>query len=68
MYLKAAEKIGVPIEECYVFEDSDSGIEAVRIAGAKGIIKVLSMKDSSIETDIDMNIKTYDEIKADDFA
>lgn len=68
MYLKAAEKIGVPIEECYVFEDSDSGIEAARRAGAKGIIKVLSMKDSSIETDIDMNIKTYDEIKADDFV
>lgn len=56
------------MEECYVFEDSDSGIEAARRAGTKGIIKVLSMKDSSIETDIDMNIKTYDEIKADGFA
>lgn len=68
MYLKAAEKIGVPIEECYVFEDSDSGIEAARRAGAKGIIKVLSMKDSSIETDIYMNIKTFDEINAVDFV
>ena len=33
-YLMGAEAIGVPIERCYVFEDSLQGIEAGRRAGA----------------------------------
>ena len=40
LYLRAAEKIGVPIGNCYVFEDSRSGIEAAIRAGARGVIKV----------------------------
>lgn len=33
-YLLAAERIGVPIDRCFVFEDSLSGIEAGKRAGA----------------------------------
>ena len=33
IYLKAAEKLGVRVEECLVFEDSDVGLEAARRAG-----------------------------------
>ena len=33
-YLLAAEKLGIPAEDCYVFEDSIQGLEAGRRAGA----------------------------------
>ena len=36
-YLKGAELIGVPIEDCYVFEDSMQGLQAGRSSGAKVI-------------------------------
>ncbi len=34
IYLKAAEQIGVPIENCIVFEDATNGVEAAKRAGA----------------------------------
>ncbi len=34
IYLKAAERIGVPIEHCIVFEDATNGVEAAKRAGA----------------------------------
>lgn len=33
-YLKGASMIGVPIEDCFVFEDSMQGLEAGRLSGA----------------------------------
>ena len=33
-YLKGAELIGVPVEDCYVFEDSLQGLEAGMRSGA----------------------------------
>lgn len=43
MFQYAADVIGVPIEECLIFEDSDSGIRDAYIAGCKNIIVVDSM-------------------------
>ena len=40
LYLKAAEKLGVDIKDCTVFEDSASGIESAFRAGAGKIICV----------------------------
>jgi len=37
VFLKAAEKLGVPVSRCIVVEDSQSGIEAARRAGMKSI-------------------------------
>jgi beta-phosphoglucomutase-like phosphatase (HAD superfamily) len=34
IYLRAAQLLGVPIEECIVFEDSPTGIQAARDSGA----------------------------------
>ena len=34
IFLKAAERIGLPASDCYVFEDSFNGIRAGRAAGA----------------------------------
>ena len=35
LFLRAAEVLGVPPEDCTVIEDSDAGIEAARAAGMK---------------------------------
>lgn len=43
MFQYAAEVIGVPIEECLIFEDSDSGIRDAYTAGCRNIIVVDSM-------------------------
>ena len=43
IYRRAAENININIEECVVFEDAKSGIEAARRAGAGRIIGVASM-------------------------
>lgn len=37
LFLCAAEKLGIPPQNCIVFEDSDVGIEAARNAGMKAI-------------------------------
>ena len=38
VFLLAAEKLGVPPEECYVFEDSLSGVEAGFRAGCRAVM------------------------------
>ena len=37
LFLFAAERIGVPPEDCVVFEDSDLGLEAARRAGMQAV-------------------------------
>jgi mannitol-1-/sugar-/sorbitol-6-phosphatase len=39
-YLEAARRVGVPVSECVVFEDSDNGVRAGRAAGAAHVIGV----------------------------
>lgn len=43
MFLYAADVIGVPIDECLIFEDSDSGIRDAYAAGCRNIVVVDSM-------------------------
>lgn len=43
MFEYAAEIIGVPIAECLIFEDSDSGIRDAYAVGCRNIIVVDSM-------------------------
>ena len=43
MFLYAADVIGVSIEDCLIFEDSDSGIRDAYAAGCKNILVVDSM-------------------------
>ncbi len=38
IFLLAAERLGVPPEECYVFEDSRNGIEAGWRAGCRSVM------------------------------
>ncbi len=41
IFLLAAEKLGIPPENCYVFEDSENGVEA----GYKANMKVIGIED-----------------------
>ena len=38
IYLLAAEKMNVPIEDCYIFEDSDNGVLGAVRSGGKTIM------------------------------
>ena len=58
MYLLAARKIGLPAEACIVFEDSLSGIEAAKRAGARQVIKVDPKMAASPEDGI-ISIRDY---------
>lgn len=43
IFLKAAEKLGIPPEECLVIEDAQAGVEAAKAAG----MKCLALKSPS---------------------
>lgn len=47
IFLRAAERMGVPASACTVYEDSPSGLEAARRAGAGRIIAVASEYDAA---------------------
>ena len=53
-YLLAAEKIGVPANECIVFEDGTSGIRAAMNAGVEGIVVV---HESTAPSPLDEGVK-----------
>ncbi|HBJ1683275.1 TPA: HAD family hydrolase [Clostridium botulinum] len=53
IYIKAANKIGIHINECMVFEDAKSGIMSAHRAGAHKIIGVASMLDKEEMLKID---------------
>ena len=53
IYIRAADKIGIPINECMVFEDAESGIFSAHRAGAYKIIWVASMFDKEAMLKID---------------
>ena len=59
LYLLAAERLGVDIHGCAVFEDAQSGIEAAKRAGAGKIIQAASMKQPHINRDADRVIRDY---------
>lgn len=61
IYWKAAEKIGVDIADCMVFEDAKPGIEAAKRAGAGRIGGVASMleEDVLLSCGADIAVKNY---------
>ncbi|UZW13075.1 HAD family hydrolase [Clostridium pasteurianum] len=62
IYIRAANKIGIPINECMVFEDAKSGIMSAHRAGAYKIVGVASMlnKEAMLRIDgIDEVIEDY---------
>lgn len=61
VYLKSAENLGIPIEQCIVFEDSFSGITAAKNAGMK-VVAVLSTHKKEELPVSDAYIRNFTEI------
>ncbi len=53
IYIRAANKIGIHVNECMVFEDAKSGIMSAHRAGAYKIVGVASMLDKEAMLKID---------------
>lgn len=47
-YLKGAQKIGIPISQCIVFEDSINGIKAGKASGARVIALSTTLPESEL--------------------
>ncbi|MEA2076479.1 MAG: HAD family phosphatase [Candidatus Marinimicrobia bacterium] len=60
-YLKGAEKIGIPIENCIVIEDSVNGIRAGKASGAK-VIGITTTFPSEIIHEADLIVSNYSEL------
>ncbi len=63
IFLLAAKNINVDIQDSIIFEDSYSGIEAAKCAGAKKIVVVDSMKNNYAEKNNMLVIKDFREIE-----
>lgn len=65
IFLKASQKLHIPITDCIVFEDSRSGIEAAKRAKAKKVIGVASMLDEQTLNTLGVtaSIKDYQDFK-----
>lgn len=61
VYLKGAELVGRKPEQCIVFEDAVSGIEAAKAAGAK--VVGLATSHSREELDADLIIDNFSQLK-----
>ncbi|MBQ3817099.1 MAG: HAD-IA family hydrolase, partial [Clostridia bacterium] len=60
VFLKGAEMLGLPPEDCCVFEDSQAGIDAARAAGCGAI----AIDRSGVLHGADRNIKSFNELLA----
>ena len=65
-FLKCAELLKVPVENCIVFEDSPKGVEAAANAGMQAIVitTMHTADEFSSFTNIHTIISNYDELKA----
>jgi beta-phosphoglucomutase family hydrolase len=67
VFLKAAEKIGMPPERCVVFEDAHVGIEAARSAGMR-VIAVATTNPLDELGKADVAVKRLDELRVQKIA
>jgi beta-phosphoglucomutase family hydrolase len=51
IFLKAADRLGVPPEACLVFEDATAGIEAARRAGMRVVVITTTLDADSVRDD-----------------
>lgn len=61
-YLRGAEKLGMPIDRCFVFEDSLQGLQSGRASGAKVIGIATTNPRSAVEPLADLTVDHFSEI------
>ena len=61
IFLRAAARLGLPADECVIFEDSRSGVAAAKRAGAETVVGISSMltDDELIACGADFAVKDY---------
>jgi len=64
LYLRAAEKIGVPTSECLIFEDSRSGVLAARRAGAYSIVQLVEKDGDPLYDGTALTVRDLTDIRA----
>lgn len=62
LFLEAARKLGIEPNECIVFEDAPSGIEAAQAAGMKVVAVARDNEHAKTLIGANLVIKSYDEI------
>ena len=67
IFLKAAERMGLPPGKCIVFEDAPAGVEAARAAGMR-VVGLLTTHDPHILKRADLLIEDFNEITVEDFV
>ena len=68
VYLKAAEKLGIPPEQCVAVEDTDPGMTAAKAAGMTAIGLHSSPKHEQPLAQADIHIDSFDELTPDVLA
>lgn len=63
IFLLSAKNIGVDIHDCVIFEDSYSGVEAAKRAGAKKIVVINSMNNPYDEEENMLILKDFTDIE-----
>lgn len=69
VFLKAADKIQIPINECMVVEDAGSGVAAAKAAGVRKIALLLTEDNKGTEqkVEVDKIVRNLVEITLNDF-
>jgi beta-phosphoglucomutase len=67
IYLKAAQMLGLPPDECVAFEDSYVGVEAAKRAGMKcvGIASTFPPEELRRQTQADLVVRSFEDIGLD---
>lgn len=66
IFLKAAEKLGVPPQECVVMEDASNGVEAARNAGM-ACIAITSTRGKNQLQEADLTVDSYKQLSIKEF-
>lgn len=61
VFIRAAERLGVPPSGCVVIEDSAAGVRAGKLAGMR-VIAITNTLPASALTEADVVVSSYDEI------